>query len=117
MKLREKILSAVDINSEPLHIKEWDVTLLIKGMTAGERLRLTQNAYDATTQQVNMASVYPDVVIAVAHDPDTDEPVFNENDRTAILGKSSRAIEEIAAVGLRLSGIGQSEDDAAGKGS
>jgi hypothetical protein len=115
MNLREKILTSSDIVSESLYIKEWGVTLLIKGMTAGERIRLTQNAYDPKTQNVNMASVYPDIVVAVAHDPDSGEPLFTDSDRNAIMGKSSRAIEEIAAVGLRLSGIGTTEDDAAGK--
>lgn len=117
MNLRDKILAAEDIPSETLEVKEWGVTLLLKGMTAGERIKLMQNAYDQTTQQVNMAAVYPDVVVSCVHDPDTGEALFTMADRDALMAKSSAAIESIAAVGLRLSGIGADEQDEAGKGS
>jgi hypothetical protein len=117
MNLRDKILAARDIPSETITVSEWDVDLLIKGMTAGERVTLMQNAYDPRTEQVNMSKVYPDVVVACAHDPETGEPVFSDSDKDAILGKASAAIEKIADVGLRLSGIGKEAQDAAGKDS
>lgn len=117
MNLRDKILTAQDIPSETMHVKEWGVDLLIKGMTAGERITLMQNAYDQATQQVNMAAVYPDVVVACVHDPETGEALFTTSDKDALMSKSSAAIESIAAVGLRLSGIGNDEQDEAGKGS
>lgn len=117
MSLRDTILQANDIPSEKMQVKEWDVELLIKGMTAGERITLMQNAYDQNTQQVNMAAVYPDVVVACVHDPDTGESLFSPADKDALMSKSSAAIEAIAAVGLRLSGIGNEEQDEAGKDS
>jgi hypothetical protein len=117
MNLRDKILAAKDIPSETLHVKEWGVDLLVKGMSAGERISLMQAAYDQKTGQVNMAAVYPDVVVSCTYDPTSDEPVFTDADKEALMGKSSAAIEAIAAVGLRLSGIGQEEEDSAGKDS
>lgn len=117
MSLKDKILAATDIPSETLRIPEWDVEVLIKGMSAGDRISLMQSAYDQKTQQVNMAAVYPDVVVSCVHDPETGDPVFTDNDKTAILAKSSAAVEKIADVGLRLSGIGKDADDAAGKDS
>jgi hypothetical protein len=117
MSLREQILAAEDIPSEILQINEWNVNLLIKGMTAGERIALMQSAFDQATGQVNMAAVYPDVVVACAHDPETGDPVFTDADKPAILSKSSAAVEKIADVGLRLSGIGKEESDSAGKDS
>lgn len=117
MNLRDKIFAAEDIPSETIKVKEWGVELLIKGMTAGERVTLMQNAYDAKTEQVNMSKVYPDVVVACAHDPASGEPVFSDSDKDALMGKSSAAIERIADVGLRLSGIGKEQQDAAGKDS
>jgi hypothetical protein len=117
MNLRDKILAAKDIPSEKLHVKEWGVDLLVKGMSAGERISLMQAAYDQKTGQVNMAAVYPDVVVSCTYDPTSDEPVFTDADKEALMGKSSAAIEAIAAVGLRLSGIGQEEEEAAGKDS
>lgn len=117
MNLRDKILTSQDIPSETMHVKEWEVDLLIKNMSAGERITLMQNAYDQTTQQVNMAAVYPDVVVACVHDPETGEALFTPGDKDALMAKSSAAIESIAAVGLRLSGIGNEEQDDAGKDS
>ena len=117
MNLRDKIFAAKDIPSENLHVPEWEVDLVIKGMTAGERVTLMQNAYDVKTEQVNMSRVYPDVVVSCAYDPETDEPVFSDSDKDALMSKSSAAIEKIADVGLRLSGIGKDQQDAAGKDS
>lgn len=117
MNLRDKILAAKDIPSEELFVKEWGITVLVKGMTAGERITLMQNAFDQKTQQVNMAAVYPDVVVSCIHDPESGEPIFSAADKDALMGKSSAAIESIAAVGLRLSGIGSEQQDAAGKDS
>lgn len=117
MNLREKILAAADIPSQTVEIPEWNVTLLVKGMSAGDRITLMQNAFDQKTQQVNMAAVYPDVVVSCVYDPETGEPVFTDADKAAILSKASAAVEKIADVGLRLSGIGKDSDDAAGKDS
>jgi len=117
MNLKDSILSAQDIPEETLEVKEWNVTVLIKGMTAGERVKLMQSAFNQDTGQVNMAAVYPDVVVSCVHDPESGEPVFTDSDKDALMGKSSAAIESIASVGLRLSGIGKDEKDAAGKDS
>ena len=115
--LRDKILAAQDIPSEPVNIPEWGVDVVVRGMSAGERITLMQNAFDQTTQQVNMSIVYPDVVVACTFDPDSSEPVFTDADKPLILSKSSAAVERLANVGLRLSGIGKDEQDAAGKDS
>lgn len=117
MNLRDKILASNDIPTEKITVPEWGVDLLIKGMTAGERVTLMQNAYDAKTEQVNMSKVYPDVVVSCACDPTTGEHLFSDADKDALMGKSSAAIEKIADVGLRLSGIGKEQQDASGKGS
>ena len=115
--LRDKILAAQDIPSEPVNIPEWGVDVVVRGMSAGERITLMQNAFDQTTQQVNMSIVYPDVVVACTFDPDSSEPVFTDADKPLILSKSSAAVERLANVGLRLSGMGKDEQDAAGKDS
>lgn len=115
--LRDKIFAAQDIPTEVVNIPEWGVDVLVRGMSAGDRITLMQNAFDQTTQQVNMSIVYPDVVVSCTYDPDSNEPVFTPADKDAILAKSSAAVERLANVGLRLSGIGKEEQDAAGKDS
>jgi len=115
--LRDKIFAAQDIPTEVVNIPEWGVDVLVRGMSAGDRITLMQNAFDQATQQVNMSIVYPDVVVSCTYDPESDEPVFTPADKDAILAKSSAAVERLANVGLRLSGIGKEEQDAAGKDS
>ena len=117
MTLRDKILAVEDIPSEKVTVDEWGVDLIVRGMTAGHRVTLMQNAVDPVTGNVNMSIVYPDVVVACVLDPASGEPVFTDDDKSALMGKSSAAIERIATVGLRLSGIGKEEQDAAGKDS
>lgn len=117
MNLRDKILAAADIPSEKITIPEWNVEILVKGMSAGERLHLQKVSYDQKTGQVHMEKMYPDIVVSCCHDPQTGEPIFTDADKEAILSKSSAAVEKIAEVGLRLSGLGKDSQDEAGKDS
>lgn len=117
MNLRDKILAAADIPSEKITIPEWNVEILVKGMSAGERLHLQKVSYDQATGQVHMEKMYPDIVVSCCHDPETGEPIFTDADKDAILSKSSAAVEKIAEVGLRLSGLGKDSQDEAGKDS
>jgi len=117
MNLRDTILAVEDIPTKTVEIPEWGVELLVKGMTAGDRLSLMQTAYDQATQQINMAIVYPDVCVACAYDPKSGEAVFTQDDKASLMQKSSAAIERLATVALSLSGIGKEEQDAAGKDS
>lgn len=117
MNLREKILNTEDIPSREVFVPNWDVTILVKGLSAGERIELTQAAVDQVTGSVNLSTVYPDIVVSCCFDPETEEPIFQESDKQDIMKKSSKAIEMLASAGLELSGIGEDSADDAGKDS
>jgi hypothetical protein len=117
MNLREKILSTEDIPSREVFVPNWNVTILVKGLSAGERIDLTQAAVDQVTGSVNLSTVYPDIVVSCCFDPETGEPIFQESDKQDIMKKSSKAIEMLASAGLELSGIGEGSADEAGKDS
>lgn len=117
MNLREKILSTEDIPSREVFVPNWGVTVLVKGLSAGERIDLTQAAVDQVTGSVNLSTVYPDIVVSCCFDPETGEPIFQESDKQDIMKKSSKAIEMLASAGLELSGIGEGSADEAGKDS
>ena len=117
MNLRDKILAATDIPNELITIPEWGVDILVKGMSAGERINLQKVSYDQATGQVMMEKMYPDIVVSCCHDPVSGDPIFTDADKDAILSKSSAAVEKIAEVGLRLSGLGKDSQDEAGKDS
>jgi len=117
MNLRETILAADDIPQREVFVPNWDVTILVKGLSAGERIELTQAAVDQATGNVNLSTVYPDIVVSCCFDPETGLPVFTEADKSDIMKKSSKAIELLASAGLELSGIGEDSADVSGKDS
>lgn len=114
MSLRDKILQAPDIASEMVEVPEWDVTVEVRGMSGADRARI----FEAVTEggEIKASMLYAETVIATAYDPETGAPVFDESDVSALMQKSAQAIDRLAKVGLRLSGMeGEASTDAAGK--
>lgn len=114
MSLRDKILQATDIASEMVEIPEWGVTVEVRGMSGADRARIFEAVADGG--EVKASMLYAETVIATAYDPETGAHVFEESDVTALMQKSAQAIDRLAKVGLRLSGMeGEASTDAAGK--
>jgi len=115
MSLKDLIAAADDIPSELMIIEEWEVEVLLKGMTAGQRLSLLQRATNQRDESVDMQLFYPEVVALTVHDPETQEPVFTLADRELIMSKSSAVVERLATAGLRLSGFDRTVSEELGK--
>ena len=113
--IRDRIFAASDIPKEIVHIPEWDMDIEVRGMTGADRTRILQRAVDPDTGGVNLTSVYPEIVIASAYDPETGERIFDDDDAAALLSKSASALDRIATVGQRLGGFTKEASDAAGK--
>lgn len=113
--LREKILTAQDIKKELVTVEEWGVQVEVRGLKGSERARLMQDSVDAKTGSVDFVKLYPDLVIASTYDPETGEKVFEPTDRDALNEKSGAALEKIAQVAMRLSGLTQADLDGARK--
>ena len=73
-ELRAKALEADDIEEEIVPVDQWDIKLLVKGMSGGDRAKFLKRTSRAGE---------------------------------ALSAKSGAALELIAAVALRLSGMGQ----------
>jgi hypothetical protein len=116
MSLRDRILSAKDIQSQSLEVPEWGLTVEVRGMSGADRARIIEAAM-TTDGGVNLQAFYPDVVISCCHDPETGERVFDPEDRIALMEKSGKAIDRIASLGLELSGMTEDAQKATGKGS
>lgn len=116
MSLRDQILSAQDIPSEPVEVPEWGVTVEVRGMTGAERIRIMDLAMDGSAD-LKLQTVYPEIVIATTFDAETGEQIFSPSDRDALLSKSASALDRLALVGMKLSGFTQEASEAAGKGS
>lgn len=113
MSLRETILAADDIASEIVEVPEWGVKIEVRGMNGADRSRILSRAAEGSG--ISVGDMYVDTVIASCYDPESGERVFTAADKDALLGKSASAIDRLATVGMRLSGMNQEAQDDAKK--
>lgn len=112
--LRNKILESDDIKEEEVIVDEWDCKIKVKGLTGKSRSEILNEAIDSQGN-FDFTKIYPDLVIATAHNPETDEKIFQREDRDTINKKSGAALEKIAEVAVRLSGLQEAAQEEARK--
>jgi hypothetical protein len=104
-KLRDKILNSVDVEQEKVYVKQWDVEILIKGMTGKQRDNLLQQCVNPKTGATNMNKLNTLLVIESCFDPETEEKLFEMADFDLIANKSAGALSKVIQVASRLSGL------------
>jgi hypothetical protein len=109
--IRNKILNAKDNEQEKVHIKQWDVEVLVKGMSGKERDTLLQDCVNQQSGVTDMGKMNTALVMQCCYDPETEEKVFESADADMIASKSAGALSKIIAVASRLSGL---DEDALG---
>ncbi len=114
MSIREQIINADDIEHEIIEIPVWGVSIEVRSMTGRARTRLIKTATD-NDGQLDMETLYPDMVILCAFDPETGEQIFTQDDRDLLLSKSAGPLETIALAAMRISGMTPDAIDVAGK--
>lgn len=116
MSLRDKILKiSNDTPSEIVEIPEWDVKVLVRGMTLGAKDDFLAAIVDSTSKSANVKNFTSGVLVACSYDPESGERLFSESDIPALKERSAVAIQRIVDVGVRLSGLGDEAVDVAGK--
>lgn len=115
-KLRDAILNAHDITSELVDVPEWGVEVEVRSMTARERSRAIM-AWRTDDDEVDLEKLYPVLLVQTVFDPDTGKRVFRDQDADGLNMKNSAALERLASVAIRLSGMDQRAVDKAGEGS
>lgn len=83
-------------------------------MTGRERAQAMKE-YVGEDGSVDAERLYPALIVATVYDPETNEPVFKPEDADTLNLKNSAALEKLATVSIRLSGMGQKAVDEAGK--
>lgn len=116
MSLRDQIFAADDIRKEVVEIPEWGCSIEVRSLNGADRARILETGVDAAGN-VSLQSVYPEMVIASAHDPETGEQIFDHSDKDGLMAKNALAIDRIAVVAVKLSGLESDSVDEAGKGS
>lgn len=103
--LRKSILAAEDIRSEIVEVPEWNVKLEVRGMSGKERATFLRRTTEPGSGEVSFEKFYPELLIATVRDPETGDPVFEAADRETLNSKSGVALERVASVAQRLSGL------------
>lgn len=116
MSLRDKILKiSNDTPSELVEVPEWEVKVLVRGMTLGAKDDFLAAIVDSTSKSANVKNFTSGVLVACSYDPESGERLFSELDIPALKERSAVAIQRIVDVGVRLSGLGDEAVDVAGK--
>ena len=111
--LREQILGAQDIARETVPCPEWGTDIVLHGLTARARFQIVARFSD-DSGKVSYEDLYPALVVACAHAPDSDELLFTDEDLDAIAGKSATPVERLGQAAMRISGIGTGKTDKQG---
>lgn len=118
MSLRDSILSAQDITTQPFTSSFWKdsqgkfVALLVRGISQERRRQLVKDCTATVwnegekTETVDNDKLAIAVIIECVLDPSTETPVFQPEDRDAILRKSAPAVEELAGAVMNATGFG-----------
>lgn len=111
MSIRDTIKSANDIETEIIEIPQWDqVKIEVRSMTGKARAKLLRAAVQPDGS-MDFEALYPSVLVACCHDPDTGDLVFTDEDLAWINDKSAGPVEKLAQIGMRLSGLTQEAVD------
>lgn len=112
---REQILAINDIQTEVVNVPEWGGEVRVRGLTALERDRLMAEFFDLEgggRMKPEKAAEYRVKLAVLCVVDESGERIFNDKD-TELLGKKNpKAIERIADVVARLSGLSEEEVEA-----
>jgi hypothetical protein len=115
VSIRDQILATDDIPKKIVEVPEWGMSIEVRGMTGADRTAILESAVNPTTGAVDLKVMYPDIVIASAHDPETGEKIFSPSDRDVLMAKSATALDRLAEAGMQVGGLSKQESDDAGK--
>ena len=107
MSLKDKILAA-QLKSEKVFVPQWDAEVLVRELNGGQRAKFMEKTMTVNKQgeaQINISNMNFEITLLSCCDPETGERLFKEADREGLLAASAAAIDVVAQVGLRLSGL------------
>ena len=103
--LRERLKNVKPFTSEIVAVPEWDGEKIeVRSMSVARKTQMVTNATDAAGD-VDERALMPELVIACSFDPDTGSPVFSDSDAVWLGDQNAAAVERLATVGMRLSGM------------
>lgn len=116
--LRDRIAARRPYTTENVYVPGWDETVEVRSISLGVRNEMMDKVMDPETKEPNIRLLFPELLIRTAHDPETGERIFADDDLAFIEGQDSAAADTVAKVAMRLSGMADGEKDKeAGKSS
>lgn len=117
MSTRDKIAAARRYSAETVDVPEWDTQIEVRTLALGVRNEMMEKVMDEDGE-ADLKSLYPEMLIASCYDVETGEPVFAEDDAAFINDLDAAAVDKVAEVALKKSGMKEkAEEEAAGKSS
>ena len=107
MSIRNKIIQAVDYDSELYEVPEWGVTIKLRSMMAGERNRISIKHMNEKGDITDYAGLAMEVLVASMFEPETDQPIFTFDDIEELNKKSGKVIDGLVMAAMKLNGFGQ----------
>lgn len=104
------ILDADDLVTEDVQVKEWGGTVRVRALTGAERDKLEASLVEqkGKHQKLNMINFRAKLVAATAID-DKGHLLFEEKDVLQLANKSGGALDRVADVASRLSGMSEAD--------
>lgn len=100
MLSRDNILAVVDLDTESVHVKQWDGDVNVRGLTAKER-----DHFEASIgMQSNLENLRARLVVLCLVD-DEGKRIFKDSDATALGEKNAQAINQLFEVCRKMSGM------------
>jgi len=97
---REQILSIKDVQEEEVYIEQWGGSVLVRSLSGNERNRIL-NICMNKKGKMDSSKLYPLLIVAGCVDP-----AFSKEDIDALNNKNAGALEKLAKVIMKLSGLG-----------
>lgn len=116
--MRDRIAARRPYSAELKYVKSWDETVEVRSISLGVRNEMMERVMDPETKEADVKLLIPELLIRCAHDPETGERIFADDDLAFLNGQDSGAADEVAEVAMRLSGMTDGDKDKeAGKSS
>lgn len=116
--LRAAILGAADTPIETIDVPEWGVTVGIKSMSAKSRAAVMELAQQGEgIDAVKVLGMWARTLQGCIVDPETGEPIFEQDDMEALMDKSATVIERLWTLCFQQSGMTEDRVNEAGKDS
>lgn len=115
---RDQIIDISDLQTERLHVPEWNGDVLVRPMTGWQRSQLEMAfiEQDAKQKAKRMANLR-ERVVAWCTVGENGERLFSDSDAAVLASKNAAAIGRIFDCAWKLSGLTKEEADALGEGS